>query len=60
MTEIAVLELTVWKNEKFVLTEEIFRQINALVICLATVWKNTLKCDHNFCAKFRIFFVKLN
>ena len=25
---------TVWKNEKFGLTEKIFRQINSLVICL--------------------------
>ena len=38
--------LTVWKNEKFGLTEKIFRQINSLVICLV---KPLL--SRNFCQK---------
>ena len=37
---------TVWKNEKFGLTEKIFRQINSLVICLV---KPLL--SRNFCRK---------
>ena len=39
-------KLTVWKNEKFGLTEKIFRQINSLVICLV---KTLL--SRNFCQK---------
>ena len=44
--EISRLCTAVWKNEKFGLTEKIFRQINSLVICLV---KPLL--SRNFCRK---------
>ena len=41
---------TVWKNEKFGLTEKIFRQINSLVF---SVVKTLLSRD--FCQRRRVF-----
>ena len=34
----AILHITLWKNQKFTLTDEIFRQINYLVISLVDSW----------------------
>ena len=43
---------TVWKNEKFTLTEKIFRQINSLVTSLV---KNVhVLISRNFCQKMRM------
>ena len=50
---------TLWKNEKFTVTEKKFRQINSLVTSLATVWKIALKRDHNYSGKSCNFSVKL-
>ena len=44
----SVHHIALWKNEKFSLTEKIFRQINFLVICLV---KTLL--SRNFCQEMR-------
>ena len=62
---------TVWKNEKFGLTEKIFRQINSLVICLAQCGKRghftitifaqkleKISSKQNKCQICSIYFVK--
>ena len=46
VVKVIFVQYTVWKNEKFGLTEKIFRQINSLVICLV---KTLL--SRNFCQK---------
>ena len=55
--EIIVLNVqcTVWKNEKFGLTEKIFRQIDSLVISLVKALLSRNFCDKIVAMKFRNF-----
>ena len=46
---------TLWKNEKFTLTEIFFRQINSLVICLVNALLSRNFCQKSVRVNFRNF-----